>query len=268
MPAGGIVRFAVSVCLGGALFYADAGLNAFDRLRGDMALVLTPFRFVARAPERMLVSAEDYLRDRETLLAERDGLRAQIREMQVRANSLDFFAEQNDNLRQILKLQRDSGGQWIAAEVTADGRRAFAGRISLNRGERDGVLPGMAVVDEQGVAGQVVRVEADASVVNLITDGEQWLACRVKRTGALAAVRGAGDGGGELSVEFMNKDADLQIGDELVADGGAYPPGYPVGNVISLDRPTGDIHLTARVLPHSRPVERRILLVYAADAHE
>ena len=133
--------------------------------------------------------------------------------------------------------------------MVADGRRAFAGRLSLDRGQRDGVLPGMAVVDEMGVVGQVVRVEADASVVNLVTDGEQWLACRVKRTGALTVVRGVGDGGGELAVEFMNKDADLRIGDELIADGAAFPSGYPVGEVVSVDRPAGDIHLNARVRP-------------------
>ena len=266
MAPGALVRFVFSVLLGGGLLYADIGLGAFDQLRGHMSAALTPFRAVARFPEDAVVSAAAYFRDREDLLAERDALKAQIRQMQVRANSLDFFAEQNDDLRRLLNLRRGLRGEWIPAEVVADGRRAFAGRLSLDRGQRDGVLPGMAVVDELGVVGQVVRVEADASVVNLVTDGEQWLACRVKRTGALTVVRGAGDGGGELAVEFMNKDADLRIGDELIADGAAFPPGYAVGEVVSVDRPAGDIHLNARVAPRARFGRNRILLVYDSGA--
>lgn len=266
MAPGALVRFILSAVLGGALLYADIGLGAFDQLRGGMAAVLTPFRAVARFPENAMGAAAAHFRDREDLLAERDALNARIREMRVRANSLDFFAAQNDDMRRILNLRRGLGGEWIAAEVAAGGRRAFAGKISLDRGQRDGVLPGMAVVDEMGVVGQVARVEADAGVVNLITDGEQWLACRVKRTGALAVVRGVGDGGGELAVEFMNKDADLRIGDQLIADGEAFPPGYPVGEVVSVDRPPGDIHLSARVQPRAKFSENRILLIYASGA--
>ena len=268
MAPGALVRFVLSVLLGGGLLYADIGMGAFDQLRGHMAAALTPFRAVARFPEDAVGSVAAHFRDREDLLAERDALKAQIRKMQVRANSLDFFAEQNDELRGLLNLRRELRGEWIPAEVVADGRRAFAGRLSLDRGQRDGVLPGMAVVDEMGVVGQVVRVEAEASVVNLVTDGEQWLACRVKRTGALTVVRGVGDGGGELAVEFMNKDADLRIGDELIADGAAFPSGYPVGEVVSVDRPAGDIHLNARVAPRARFGRNRILLVYDSGAAE
>lgn len=259
-----LFRFVLSAILGGALLYADSGLGAFDDARGRMAAVLIPFRAAARFPQTAMDSAAAHLSDRAALLEERDALKARIRDMRVRANSLDFFAAQNDDLRRILNLRRKLGGEWLAAEVAGDGRRSFSGRLSLDRGQRDGVLPGMAVIDETGVVGQVARVEADASVVNLITDGDQWLACRVRRTGALAVVRGAGDGGGELSVEFMNKDADLRIGDELTADGGAYPPGYPVGQVVSVDRPTGDIHLRARVAPRAKFAENKILLVYVS----
>lgn len=267
MAAGGLLRFALCALLGGALFYADSERGAFDELRGRMSAVLTPFRAAAAFPEEATAAALAHFRDREALLAERDELRAEIRKMRTRVNSLDFFAAQNDELRRALKLRRGLEGEWIAAEVAGDGRRSsFAGRLSLDRGQRDGVLPGMAVVDDLGVVGQVTRVEADASVVNLIVDGDQWLACRVRRTGALAVVRGVGDGGGELSVEFMNRDADLQIGDELFVDGGAYPPGYPVGRIISVDRPEGDIHLIARALPRARFSENRVVLIYASGA--
>ena len=266
MRPGGFIRFALSVLLGGALLYADSGAGALDAARGRMAAALIPFRAVAQFPENAATALAAHMRERESLLAERDNLEAQIRRMRVRANSLDFFAAQNDALRRLLNLRRKLDGEWIAAEAAGDGPRFFAGRLSLDRGQRDGVLPGMAVVDENGVVGQVARVEADASVVNLITDGDQWLACRVRRTGALAVARGVGDGGGELSVEFMSKDADLRIGDELIADGGAFPPGYPVGQVISVDRPPGDIHLSARIAPRARFTENRVLLVYASGA--
>ena len=267
MAPGGLLRFALCLLLGGALFYADSERGAFDELRGRMSVILAPFRAAARFPENLAAAASAHFRDREALLAERDALQAEIRKMRTRVNSLDFFAAQNDELRGMLRLRRRHEGEWIAAEVAGDGRRSsFAGRLSLDRGQRDGVLPGMAVVDELGVVGQVTRVEADASVVNLVVDGDQWLAARVRRTGALAVARGVGDGGGELSIEFMSRDADLRIGDELAADGGAYPPGYPVGQVVSVDRPEGDIHLTARVRPRARFGENRVLLVYASGA--
>ena len=267
MAPGALLRFVAAVAAAAALLYADLGQRAFGNLRGEMAAVLAPFRAAADFPELAVGTVADYLGDRRKLLAERDGLEGEIREMQTRARSLDFFADQNDAFRAALNLRRRLKGEWIAAEVVSDGRRPFAGKISLSRGRDGGVLPGMIAVSQEGVVGQVARVEADASVVNLITSGDQWIACRVKRTGELAIVRGAGDGR-ELAIEFMRKDADLRVGDELAADGEAFPPGYPVARVVSVDRPAGALYLQSRASPTARLAAARVLLIYAAGESE
>ena len=53
----------------------------------------------------------------------------------------------------------------------------------LDKGREDGVSRGQAVVDAQGVFGQVVEVSADTSWVLLITDRDHAIPVRNSRTG-------------------------------------------------------------------------------------
>lgn len=254
-------RFLAAALFSAALIAADLGLRAFDPLRGRMSLLLSPFRYAGALPSRATDVVRDYFSTRARLSEEIRTLEEKLLEQSVRIRSLDFFVDQNSELRAILELKERLPGEWIAADVRQETSQLQQDRIYLDRGVNDGVLPGMTVVDERGVVGQVVRADGDNSAVNLLVNSRQWIAARVRRTGQLAIVRG---GGGTMEIFAMPGDSDLRPGDELVADGGVFPDGYPVGAVAEVSR--GVRYLDASVTPASGFYGRRALLIYAAGA--
>ena len=255
-----IFRFSLAALFSLSLVVADIKLQAFDSLRSHLSLFLTPFRYIGRLPTNIYEGAIFYVTSRQQLVEEKQQLEAQLLQQTIRMSSLDFFVAQNDELRSLLALRDRVDGAWIAADIRQETSLLQQNRIYLNKGVENGVLPGMGVVDENGVVGQVIRADSDNSALNLLAHPRQWIAVRVRRTGYFAIVRGTGGG---MEIYSIPSNADLQEGDELIADGGVFPSGYPVGVVSSITR--GVRYLQASVTPASSFYGHRSLLVYVTQ---
>ena len=250
-------RFLCALVVSCALVVLDLHIGAFAGARAQMSVLLAPFRFAAELPGSVADNARDYLTRRQTLIDERDDLRLLLAREKVRLRSLDFFVRQNDELRARLNLQR-RGGNWLAADVIPSVAHPHSGRIHLNKGLDDGISAGMAVVNNNGIIGQIVRADAGASVVRLLSDANQGIAARIRRNGLLLILHGSGDG--EIIAENIARTADVHIGDEVVADGGLFPPGHPVGVVNNKER--GVPHDSANITPAADFWSDRVVLVY------
>jgi rod shape-determining protein MreC len=106
----------------------------------------------------------------------------------------------------------------------------------LDRGARSGVKPGLPVIDNAGVVGQVTRVFPFTSEVTLLTDKEQAIPVQVLRSGLRSVAYGRGHSG-LLDLRFVAPNADIQVGDVLVTSGldGMYPAGLAVAKVIQVE---------------------------------
>ena len=259
----GFLRFAAALLFSASVSVADLRFSAFDSLRGGMSQILLPFRYAGELPLRTAEAVGDYFGSRARLLGEKKELEEKLLRQTIRINSLNFYVAQNDELRGMLALRERVPGDWLAADVRQETSQLQQDQIHLNRGVSDGVFPGMTVADEQGVVGQIVRSAARSSAVNILTHPRQWIAARVRRTGQLAIVRGSG---GAMEIYSMPANSDLVSGDELIADGGVFPSGYPVGEVLLVRR--GVRYLTAQVAPASGFYGRRTLLIYQTREEE
>jgi rod shape-determining protein MreC len=114
---------------------------------------------------------------------------------------------------------------------------AFRARILVDKGARDGVFVGQAVLDEGGVFGQVSRVSELTCEVILISDATHATPAQDNRNGLRTVVLGSGDPN-HLKLPYVSTAADIMKGDLLVTSGlgGVFPAGYPVGTVIEVRR--------------------------------
>ena len=258
------VRFGLALLLSAILIYGDLALNALQPLRGYLSFVLLPFRVVADFPGDVYNATYGYFRDRSGLLEEKARLEKIVRENEVSLKSFDYLLRQNDELRTMLNLKERLavGGknQWQSAGVLRNFSRQTADKMYLDKGTADGVFPGMSVVDANGVMGQIIRVDAQTSVVNLITNHNQWLAARIVRTGMLVIVRG--DGEGKLRVEYAPNSTDFRVGDKLIAAGGALPIGYPIAVIDEVS--DSAVYKEAIANPSSNFWNNEIALIYLA----
>jgi len=105
----------------------------------------------------------------------------------------------------------------------------------VRSGASEGVYVGQAVIDDNGVVGQVTDVLPYSAAVTLITDPGHSVPVQVERSGLRALVRGTGDLF-KLKVPFLNENPDIQVGDRLMSSGlgGRFPAGYPVAIITDI----------------------------------
>lgn len=176
--------------------------------------------------------------------------RQQLAGARAEANALREAEAENVRLRAMLGYVQQTADQEIVARVIGLNPSAQFQSIRIDRGEADGVRPGMPVVTPEGVVGQVVRSVAGSADVMLLTDATSRIGAVLQRTRVRATLGGLGDGR-RLSLELVRRDDDVKADDAVVTSGtdGVFPPGLALGLVEDVRRPTVGMFLEGVVRP-------------------
>lgn len=246
------------------LILGDQRSASLAPLRHTLTWLLQPVLWAASTPSSLARSA-DHLRTRESLLEENAVLHENQLLLQSRLQKLDALTMENMRLRELLSSAASLEERVLIAEVLSAAQDPYRQQIVLNKGARDGVYKGQALVDAQGVLGQVIRVNPGTSVALLLTDPNHGIPVEINRTGLQTIALGRGDGQ-RLSLPYLPGTADVQVGDLLVSSslGGRFPAGYPVGHIRELKHEPGEHFMEALAQPAARLNRgRQALLVWS-----
>jgi rod shape-determining protein MreC len=163
-------------------------------------------------------------------------LQQQVGETQILAALVDFSRARSENSYQ-------------AAAVIGFDPSPFLHYVIINVGSNDGILRGMPVVTNQGLIGRVDAVIADAARVQLITDPASSVNVRLQNAETEASLVGSVTG--DLNLELISPDADVQQGDLVLTSGlgGGYPPDLIIGQVVNPRSRDFDLFQQATVQP-------------------
>jgi rod shape-determining protein MreC len=238
------------------------------RVREALSVVVYPVRVVVDLPSRTWVKARDTFAARNELVAENQQFRRGRLETEARLQRLAALEAENARLRELLDSTARIGNRALVAEILAVDLDPYRQRFDLNRGLVDGVYVGQALIDAQGVVGQVVRVGPLTSEAVLITDADHAVPVSVNRNGVRTIAVGTGDSS-RLRLPYLTNNADVQVGDLLISSGlgGVFPAGYPVGRVLDVQRRSDQAFAEIIAEPVSAlGRDREVLLVWnAAD---
>jgi rod shape-determining protein MreC len=247
-----------------ALIFADREGDRLLRARELLATGMAPVFWLASSPVRIGLVA-DRLQSRESLEQENQRLSDNLLLMQAKLQRLEAIEAENQRLRVLLASSQALEERVLIAEITDINQDPYRHQITLNKGRRDGVYRGQALIDAYGILGQVIEVSAGQSRALLITDPDHGIPVEVNRTGLQTIAVGGGDGQG-LRLPFLPTNVDIREGDLLVSSplGGRFPPGYPVGRIHQLRNTAGAHFLEARAYPSAQLNQgRQALLVWA-----
>lgn len=176
-------------------------------------------------------------------------LEEEVRRLKRENAELKEAALSAERLERLLALKGDIPQATIAAQVIAASPSGWFNEVVIDKGGRDGVRSGMPVVTKEGAVGRVVRVSAGSSVVMLLYDRNSAVDCFVQRTRQRGIVQGVGVG--RCYLRYVPREADIQIGDLLVASGlaGGFPKGFPVGVVVKVDKQGHGLFAQIEVVP-------------------
>src|SRR5882672_10065441 len=227
------VRFLLLSVFCLALMVLDQRDQHLSRVRGALNLVVYPVRVVVDFPFSAWSSLRTTFAARGSLIAENEQLKRERLNSEFRLQRLAALEMENARLRQLLDSQARVGSRALIAEILAVDLDPYRQRFDLNRGLVDGVYVGQALIDAQGVVGQVVRVGPLTAEAVLITDADTAVPVSVNRNGLRTIA--VGDSG-RLRLPYLVNSADIKVGDLLVSSGlgGVFPAGYPVGHVVEV----------------------------------
>ena len=254
------------VCI--ALMLLDRRDQHLGRVRQALSVVVYPVRVVVDLPFSTWANLSDTFAEREAMIAENRQFRRERLETESRLQRLAALEAENARLRELLDSTARIGNRALVAEILAVDLDPYRQRFDLNRGLVDGVYVGQALIDAQGVVGQVVRVGPLTSEAVLITDADHAVPVSVNRNGVRTIAVGTGDSS-RLRLPYLTNNADVMVGDLLISSGlgGVFPAGYPVGRVLDVQRRPDQAFAEIVAEPvSSLDRDREVLLVWnAAD---
>lgn len=180
-------------------------------------------------------------------------LRDQVAELRGQLYRLEELSQENNRLRELLEYsnQYERNFSSTAARIIGRDPGNWFGIITLNKGERDGIVKNMPVVTRSGLVGKVVSVSRNTAQVMLITDPRSGVGALVQETRVPGVVEGTTSGGGTTRLIHVPKDTEIETGQVVITSGvgGSFPKGIPIGRMVNIsDEPAG-LFKTATVAP-------------------
>lgn len=245
-----------------ALIVADARLDRLEPVRSSIASFLAPVFWLGHAPDRFSDWFAGLITPRDDLLSENEALRARLMVLERRALKYGALAAENNRLRDLMNASDTVDDRVVVAEVVGVSPDPFSHEVVINKGRRDGVTAGQAILDAHGLMGQVLYTSAFTSRVLLISDSSHAVPVEVLRNGLRAILLGNGDIS-QLELVHVPDTADIREGDVLVSSGlgGRFPRGYPVAEVSSISKEPGAPFVTIEASPLARLSRSKLVLV-------
>ena len=259
-------RYLVLAVLIGALVLINLPGPVSRRIKAAFREANLPFQDVATNIRDRAVDAFAVLLAPRDRIAQKEELERQVAILRERIRELEGLTQENARLREELGFVEKSAFDLILCEVIARDAAGWWETVRVNKGFKDGLSEGLAVITADGLAGRTTtNISAHTCDVLLITDRGCKVSARFSRTGAFGVVRGNGMTRSKKDaissepalapcrMDYVMRDADMQVGDEVVSSGlgEIFPEGLLVGRVTSTEVHRSGLYCTAYVTPAS-----------------
>ena len=216
-------------------------LSSFDykiikTVRSGINEIIYRGSFVISAPEKIVKNLNTEIRNHFGLYSNSKKLERELNEYRSQKISLDILKFENQKFRQQLDDYLIST-EIVFSKIIIDNKSPFLRSIVINKGSRDGIKSGMAVLDQQYLVGKVIEVNFGTSRVLLLSDINSNIPITISPGNLLAIATGTGKD--QAKVNFLKKTHfDKITNDSLVyssGTGGLIKSGVPIGRITNFD---------------------------------
>ena len=250
-----------------ALMVADGHFALLGKVRETTLTFLGPVQSAANVPFRLYEHAQQFFQDQSELQAQNKKLLQENTELKAQISSMQTLKKNLDELEKLEKLHLPSSAEKVAtAEVVLiTNESLFSNRLRISKGSNDGIEAGQAVVDGNGLMGQVTIVSSHFSEVTLLTHNKQIIPVMIERTGDRALLYGTGD---QIELKYLSSEMALKEGDRLVTSGmdGVYLPGIPVAQITQAQKIVASPFYKVKCVPLAGLKQARFVAILPKNA--
>jgi len=228
-----IILVILGIFIGGG--YNQFANSQYGIYTQDVAtLISAPTSYVFNSAFSIIAQTSKSLRPRRAILRENKELKEEIEKLTIENLILKDCSQENQRLRSLLGLKESIEYKNISAELISRQESSWFDTFRINKGKKSGVLVGAAVINQDGLVGQVVSVGHHTSQVVALTDMNSSVAAMVQRSRSQGMLYGQGSD--FMILTYLPKDADIKEKDIIVSSGAGQviPKGISIGEVVSI----------------------------------
>ncbi|MBD3609172.1 MAG: rod shape-determining protein MreC [Gammaproteobacteria bacterium] len=248
------------------LMTLDHRQNHLEKLRAALSVVVYPLQLIVDLPRTPIKWVSETVTPRSELEEELKKLQTQQLLLRAQLHKMVSLEAENRRLRQLSQAAQRLSDDMIIAEIMSVDLDPFSRKVIINKGSNHDAFNGQAILDADGVLGQILHAGLFNSEVMLITDPSHAVPVQVNRNGLRALAVGTGSSE-EMNIPYIPNNADIQTGDLLITSGlgGKFPSGYPVARITSIEIDQNEPYARVTAKPAAQmDRSREILMVKPA----
>ncbi len=185
------------------------------------------------------------------LLSENNDLKEKLKNSEVDQSKLNSLNAENELLKKELEFLEEKPLKYVAAKIVTGISDPLSQSVVINRGSKDGITKGLAVVADKGIlVGKVYEVQDDFSKVLLLTDNQSKVAVTIQNLGQTIGLV-EGQFGLSFAMTNIPQNQAVAEGDLVVTSGleGNIPKDLLIAQVESVNQVESEIFKTAILKP-------------------
>ena len=188
--------------------------------------------FIVSVPENFVINSYQKIRDHFYLYSTYENLKKDYESLKATKLNTDFLKSENEALKSKINDVSTQSSE-LLAKVIIDKKSPFLRSVIVNRGSKDNVILGMAVLDEKFLVGKVVEVNYSTSRVLLLSDLNSKIPVSIEPNGVQSILSGSGFSFGEI--QYIKENYELKNDSEIFTSGsgGIFRSGIPIGKTIA-----------------------------------
>ena len=188
--------------------------------------------FLISTPENKIQNFNSQIKDHLEVYDNYKDIESELKKLKQKELSNNFLKMENEKLRKLINESIMSDE--ILAKVLTDRQSPFLKSIIVNKGTRDNLKIGMAVVDGVYLVGKVIEVNYTNSRILLLSDLNSKIPIVLEPIGMQAIASGTGSESGKIQYTKEEYGSEVRA-QEVIAYtsglGGIFKPGIPVGKI-------------------------------------
>ena len=191
---------------------------------------------VSSSPIKFSGASKDFFEKHIFTYEENKRLRKELEDLKSKNFQSSFLEAQNNELQNVLDLEKNSPYSVVNAKVILDKNSPFLNSVIINKGSNAGIKLGMPVLNEGYLAGRIVEVNFVSSRILLLNDLNSRIPVVVSPSGTQAILSGVGKR--EPSLEYLPDNFILGEKESIVftsGKDGVLFPGIAIGKVVLND---------------------------------
>ena len=186
--------------------------------------------FIVSVPENYLIDSYKDLKDHFVYYDHYQELKKENKELNSNIESNKYIVYENDRLKKIIDdyiLVSDE----IIAKVLIDKQSPFLRSIIVNKGSKDNIKLGMAVLDGELLVGKVIEVNFTTARVLLLSDLNSKIPVTIEPEGYQSILSGTGNNNGVI--QYSREEISLEDGNTVYTSGSGaiFKSGIPIGKI-------------------------------------